>query len=97
MHTCRDFFQLENDNDYFIDVKTSWLILNKLMEMIENLISEMRDKYYTMKPNKNPSILYCCNGLNNFSILMVEKLLCNLDCEINSIWTYGRRIDCYDQ
>lgn len=66
------------------------------MEIIENLISEMRDNYYIMKLNNNPSILYCCNGLIIFSILMVEKLICNLDCEINSIWTYSRRSDSYD-
>ena len=78
-------------------MKTRLLILNKIMEMVGNLISEMRDNYYTMKQNKNRSILYCCNGLNNFSILMVEKLICNLDGEINSIWTYSRRSDSYDQ
>ena len=57
----------------------------------------MRDNYYIMKENNNPSILYCCNGLNNFSILMVEKLLCELDCEINNILTYSRRSESYDQ
>ena len=96
MHTCTEFIHFENDNDHLIDVKRSQLVLNKIKNMIENLISEMRDNYYTMKPNKNPSILYCCNGLNNFSILMVEKLLCELDCEINNILTYGRRSDSYD-
>ena len=73
------------------------MVLNKIKGMIENLISEMRDKYYIMKPNKNPSILYCCNSFNNFSILLVEKLVCILDYEINSIWTYSRRNDSYDQ
>ena len=66
------------------------------MDKIENLISKKRDKYYMMLRNKNPSIIYCCNGFDNFLILLVEKLVCKFDCENDTIWTYSRRINIYD-
>ena len=66
------------------------------MDKIENLISDKRDNYYIMIRNKNPSILYCCNGLINFLIILVEKLVCNFDCENDTILTFSRRINIYD-
>ena len=35
-----------------------------------------------MKRIKTPSIVYCCNGLINFSVYTAEKLICKLNCEI---------------
>ena len=49
-----------------------------------------------MKQNKNPSIVYCCNGLINFSICLIEKLVCKLECENDRIIVFNRRIDIYD-
>ena len=48
-----------------------------------------------MKENNNPSIKYCCNGLINFSIYPMEKLVCNLEYENSRIYIISRRIDCY--
>lgn len=90
------FSNSENDNDHLFNFKTRKLIFNKLTETRENLINKKRDKYYVMKKNKNPSILYCCNGFINFLILLVEKLVLKFECENERVWTYSRRINIYD-
>ena len=43
-----------------------------------------------------PSILYCCNGLINFSILGIEKLVCKFEVEICRIFVFSRRIAIHD-
>ena len=48
-----------------------------------------------MKKNNNPSIYNCCNGLINFSIYPMEKLVCNLECENGRINEISRWIECH--
>ena len=43
-----------------------------------------------------PSIVYCCNGVINFSICIDEKLVCVFDCEIGRIIYNNGRINIYD-
>ena len=49
-----------------------------------------------MKENYKPSINYCCKSLINFSILVIEKLVCKLECENGRIIVFSRRINIYD-
>jgi len=48
-----------------------------------------------MNEKYNPSISYCCNSLINFSICLMEKLVCELECENSRIHVFSRRIDSY--
>ena len=50
------------------------------LEVIENLILEVEGIYISMKENNIPSIVYCCKNLINFSICILEKLVCTLNC-----------------
>ncbi len=49
--------------------------------------------YNTMKQNNLPSIEYCCKNLINFSIFIVEKLVCTLNCRKIGIIDYNNRSD----
>ena len=48
-----------------------------------------------MKKNNNPSIYNCCNGLINFSIYLMEKLVCNLEFKNGRINVISRRSECH--
>ena len=49
-----------------------------------------------MKENHKPSIRYCCKSVINFSIFLIEKLVCKLECRNSRIIVFSRRISIYD-
>ena len=48
-----------------------------------------------MKKIITPQFYNCCNSLINFSIYLIEKLVCKLECENVAINVFSGRINIY--